>query len=98
MQKVTLVTKKDLDISYFAGSGKGGQAKNKVKSGVKITHRPSGAQGQASDSRSLPENKALTFKRMHETVKFKINNFNLKGYDYESEHITVIDLKLLLKV
>ncbi len=71
-EKITILTRKDLDISYFAGSGAGGQAKNKVKSGVKIIHRESGAIGQASDSRSLSENKQLAFQRLHSQPKFKV--------------------------
>ena len=70
--KINLVSRKDLDISYFAGSGKGGQAKNKIKSGVCIIHRESGSMGRASDSRSLEDNKKQAFLRMTQTGKFKI--------------------------
>lgn len=71
-QKINLVSKKDLNISYFAGSGHGGQAKNKIKSGVCIIHKESGAMGRASDSRSLEDNKKSAFIRMTKTGKFKI--------------------------
>lgn len=70
-QKITLATRKDFDVSYFCGSGKGGQAKNKVASGVLIIHRESGAMGRASDSRSQAENKAAAFQRLMKTPQMK---------------------------
>jgi len=71
-QKITLVSKKVLDVSYFCGSGAGGQARNRVKSGCQIIHRESGSIGRASDSRSLEQNKKSAFERMRQTTKFKI--------------------------
>lgn len=69
--KVTIVSKKDLDVSYFCGSGAGGQARNKVASGVQITHRDTGAIGRASDTRSQEQNKRLAFERLLEHPRFK---------------------------
>jgi len=65
------LSKKDLDISYFCGSGAGGQARNKIASGVQIIHRETGAIGRASDSRSQDQNKQSAFKRLLETPKMK---------------------------
>lgn len=70
-ERVTLLSRKDLDISYFAGPGKGGSAKNKVKTGVMIRHEESGAMGKASDSRSLDENKRAAFERLVKTPQMK---------------------------
>ena len=70
-EKVKLVSKRDLDFSYFCGSGAGGQARNKVHSGCQIMHRESGAIGRASDSRSLEKNKHSAFKRLVESPKMK---------------------------
>lgn len=69
--RVTLFNEKDFDVSYFCGSGAGGQARNKVASGVQIIHRESGAIGRASDSRSQAENKRNAFLRLVETPKMK---------------------------
>ena len=63
-ERVTILSKKDLEFSYFCGSGPGGQARNKVASGVQIRHEESGAIGRASDSRSQDENKQSAFKRL----------------------------------
>ena len=69
--RVSIATEKDFDVSYFCGSGAGGQARNKVASGVQIIHRETGAIGRASDSRSQAENKKTAFKRLLETPKMK---------------------------
>ena len=69
--KVSIATEKDFDVSYFCGSGAGGQARNKVASGVQIIHRETGAIGRASDSRSQADNKKTAFKRLLETPKMK---------------------------
>lgn len=63
-ERVTILSQKDLEISYFCGSGAGGQARNKVASGVLIRHEESGATGRASDSRSQYQNKLNAFKRL----------------------------------
>ena len=70
-QRVTIAWPKDFDVSYFCGSGAGGQARNKVASGVQIVHRETGAIGRASDSRSQAENKAAAFKRLLATPRMK---------------------------
>lgn len=63
-ERVRILSQKDLDISYFCGSGAGGQARNKVASGVQMRHEESGAIGRASDSRSQHDNKQEAFKRL----------------------------------
>ena len=71
-ERITILSKKDLDISYFCGSGAGGQARNKVASGVLIQHKESGASGRCSESRSQDQNKRKAFDNMLKTPKFKI--------------------------
>lgn len=70
-QKVRLLSKDDLQFSYFCGSGAGGQARNKVHSGCQIKHEESGAIGRASDSRSLEQNKRTAFERLCATPQMK---------------------------
>lgn len=81
-QRVTVATAKDFDVSYFCGSGAGGQARNKVHSGVQICHRESGAIGRASDSRSQHDNKCSALLRLTKTPQFK---FWLSRRIYEIE-------------
>jgi len=47
-ERITLVSKKDLDISYFVGTGAGGQNKQKNATGCQMIHRASGALGRCS--------------------------------------------------
>lgn len=71
MERVTILSLKDLDVSYFCGSGAGGQARNKVASGVQMRHGESGAVGRASDSRSQHENKKSAFQRLLRDPRMK---------------------------
>ncbi len=70
-EKVTILSLKDLEVSYFCGPGAGGQAKNKVASGVQMRHSESGAIGRASDSRSQHDNKVSAFKRLMRDPRMK---------------------------
>jgi len=70
-EKISIAKPGDFDVSYFCGSGPGGQARNKVASGVQIIHRESGAIGRASDSRSQADNKANAFRRLVKTPKMQ---------------------------
>lgn len=65
------ITKKDLDIVHFRSGGKGGQGQNKVNSGSRVTHRASGAVGEARDSRDQPVNTKNAFIRMTKTKEFQ---------------------------
>lgn len=66
------VTKKDLIIEPYKGSGKGGQHRNKTMSCVRITHPPSGAVAVGTEHREQLRNKKLAFKRLTEHPKFKM--------------------------
>ena len=81
---MTLVSAKDLDISYFVGSGKGGQNKQKNATGVQIIHRESGAMGRCSETRSQARNKSTAFVRMSETGRFKLW-LNRKLYEIQNK-------------
>lgn len=70
-QRITLLRKKDLEFSYYCGPGHGGQAKNKVASGVMIRHAESGAIAKAHDSRSQEQNKKAAFERLVATPQMK---------------------------
>ena len=65
------VTKEDCKWDYFRCSGPGGQKVNKTNSGVRCTHRASGAVGRATDERSQKQNRVLAFTRMAESSEFK---------------------------
>lgn len=70
-ERITICSRKDFDVSYFVGSGHGGQNRQKCHTGVNIIHRESGAIGRASDSRSQEQNKTAAFKRLRAHPKFQ---------------------------
>jgi len=71
VDKLFSVTKNDFIIEFIRGSGPGGQHRNKCSTGVRLTHKPSGAMATATDSKSQIHNKENAFKRIIETKKFK---------------------------
>lgn len=70
-ERVFSVTLDDCQVDTFRAGGKGGQNQNKRETGVRITHRESGAVGEARDERSQLQNKKLAFRRMTDTAKFQ---------------------------
>lgn len=58
----------DLEWSFFRGSGKGGQKRNKTESGVRVRHLPSGLVVRIESGRSLPQNK----QRALETLRARL--------------------------
>jgi peptide chain release factor 1 len=58
------VTKKDLKIDYFSGTGPGGQHKNKHKNCVRLVHKPTGTKSQCQDFRSRKQNLQTAFRRL----------------------------------
>lgn len=54
----------DVERKHVRGSGPGGQHRNKVETGVRLTHVPSGVTGQATDSRSQDDNAAEAMRRL----------------------------------
>ncbi len=55
---------RDCDVDYFIASGPGGQHRNKVETGVRLTHRPSGTVVTATERRSQHANREAAFARM----------------------------------
>jgi hypothetical protein len=55
---------KDCDLDFYRGSGPGGQHRNKVETGVRITHRPSGVVASAGERRSQSENRREAIQRL----------------------------------
>lgn len=64
-------TIKDCEVQTFRAGGKGGQNQNKVESGVRIIHRPSGAIGESREYRDQLHNKRAAFRRMGESQAFQ---------------------------
>ena len=65
------LTRDDFEWDYFRAGGKGGQNQNKVNSGVRCKHPPSGAVGEARDSRNQLANRRAAFIRCVDSKAFK---------------------------
>jgi peptide chain release factor 1 len=58
------VTKKDLRIDKYRGSGAGGQNKNKRDTAIRITHLPTGIIATGEDQRTQGQNLKNAFRRL----------------------------------
>jgi len=52
------------DLARFRASGPGGQRRNKVETGVRLMHRPSGLSAQAAEGRSPEGNRSVALGRL----------------------------------
>ncbi len=57
------------DVDFFVASGPGGQNRNKVETGVRLTHRSSGMIVTATERRSQYANREAAFARMAERLQ-----------------------------
>ena len=74
------VTKKDLNIEYFSGSGAGGQHRNKHQNCVRMYHEKSGARSTGQSSKERKNNLKEAFNNLVKSQKFKIW-LNQKTYE-----------------
>ena len=66
------VTKKDFDISWFSGTGAGGQHRNRHMNCCRMTHRDSGVTKTGQSNRSQQANKKEAFNAIVESTQFKL--------------------------
>ena len=57
---------------YFPAGKNGGQKGNKTASACRVTHMPSGATGESREHRSQWQNRKTAWRRMVESIKFKL--------------------------
>jgi protein subunit release factor B len=60
---------RDCDLEFFIASGPGGQHRNKVETGVRLVHRPSGITVTATERRSQHANREAAFERMADRLQ-----------------------------
>ena len=76
------VTKKDLKITFFKGSGAGGQHRNKNSTACRIVHIPTGLAAESQEYKSQKQNIKAAFDRlaskliplMKKEVQSQLNN------------------------
>lgn len=71
-RKVLSVTAADCELQTFRCGGKGGQNVNKVESGARYIHHPSGARGESREERSQWQNRKIAWRRMAESKEFQL--------------------------
>lgn len=71
-ERVLSITKDDFEWEYFRCGGHGGQNVNKVNSGVRVKHAPSGAVEESREARDQLTNRRSAFKKICENEKFKL--------------------------
>jgi protein subunit release factor B len=59
---------RDCDMEFFVAGGPGGQHRNKVETGVRLTHRPSGIVVTATERRSQSANREAAYTRLAEKL------------------------------
>ncbi|MAG36107.1 MAG: peptidyl-tRNA hydrolase [Dehalococcoidia bacterium] len=59
---------RDTDIEFIRDSGPGGQHRNKVETGVRLHHRPSGMVIKEARRRSQARNREVAFARLRERL------------------------------
>ncbi len=60
---------RDCAIEFVIAGGPGGQHRNKVETGVRLTHRPTGITVTATERRSQHANREAAFERMAERIE-----------------------------
>jgi len=60
---------RDCELEFFVAGGPGGQHRNKVETGVRLTHLPSGLVVTATERRSQSANREAAYERMAEKLE-----------------------------
>lgn len=85
------VTKKDLEITWYSGTGKGGQHRNKHQNCCRIKHPESNVLVTAGEQRNREANLKMAFKRLTEHVQFKLW-LNDKIFEEINKEQSVVDI------
>ena len=65
----TAINEADLEVTFYRGSGPGGQHRNTTDSAVRIRHLPTGIVVHASESRSQLRNREVALERLQQALE-----------------------------
>lgn len=70
-----MIDERDVKYECFAGSGPGGQNRNKCQICVRATHVPTGTVATATSERSLRQNKLNAFENLKAKIQAKVDGW-----------------------
>lgn len=70
-EKIFSVTADDFDVTWFSGTGAGGQYRNKHQNCCRLKHKETGVIGTGQSNRSQEANKKEAFMSVYNNPKFQ---------------------------
>ncbi len=64
MEKIISLTRKDFRVTWYSGTGAGGQHRNKHQNCCRIVHQETGISAKGTESKSRDTNRKIAFKRL----------------------------------
>jgi len=101
------ISKKDLKVQPFIGTGKGGQKRNKTMSCCRITHPDSGAVSECTEQRSFFQNRSTALQRLVQKEKFvtwhkikvaKILGLMIDEEEWVNKQMEIHNIKFEIKI
>ena len=92
---VLTLTRKDFQIEFLKGSGKGGQNRNKRETAVRIRHIASGQEVYCCEERSQLQNLRKAFERIAERMKPWLKLQSLRKLHQEREIEEKVDRAMM---
>ncbi len=87
------ITRKDLRVSYYKGSGPGGQHRNKRETACRIFHTPTGAASCAENHKSQGQNRKAAFRKLADILVPRMLRELREADDGEASFISTVRVR-----